>query len=122
MTEPRPRVLVVDDQPQIGRAVARVLRPVAEVTVEQAALRALDRVQRGERFDLVLCDVVMPGTTGPELFDRVVTCAPEMREAFFFVSGGMNATIEEHLKATGRPCLQKPLTNASLRALLRRRA
>jgi two-component system NtrC family sensor kinase len=118
----RPRVLVVDDQPDIGRAIERVLRPVAQVSVERAAVAALERVRRGERFDLIVCDVVMPHTNGPELFDRVVACAPEMRDAFVFVSGGMDGPVARHLKATGRPCLEKPLSVKSLRDLLSPRA
>jgi CheY-like chemotaxis protein len=117
-----PRVLVVDDQPDIGRAVARALRSSAHVTIEDQPEVALERVRRGERFDLVLCDVMMPRMTGPEFFDEVIACAPEMRAGFVFISGGMEGSVRRRLDATGQPCLQKPITTAALRELLQRLA
>jgi two-component system NtrC family sensor kinase len=117
-----PRVLVVDDQPDIGRAVARALRSSAHVTVEDQPEVALKRLRHGERFDLVLCDVMMPGMTGPEFFDEVMACAPEMRAGFVFISGGMEGSVRRRLEATGQPCLEKPITTAALRGVLHRLA
>ena len=117
-----PRVLVVDDQPDIGRAVARALRSSAHLTVENQPVVALERVRRGERFGLVLCDVMMPRMTGPEFFDEVMACAPEMRAGFVFISGGMEESVKRRLDATGQPCLEKPITTATLCELLQRLA
>jgi CheY-like chemotaxis protein len=117
-----PRVLVVDDQPDIGRAVARALRSSAHVTIEDQPEVALKRLQRGERFDIILCDVMMPMMTGPEFFDEVMACAPEMRAGFVFISGGMEGPVKRRLDATGQPCLEKPITTAALCELLERLA
>ena len=114
----RPRVLIVDDDPGVARSLARGLRRVADVAMELDPAAALERVSRGERFDLVLCDVMMPGMSGPELFERVVACAPELGAAFVFASGGMPAQVQERLRATGRPCLGKPIAIAALLELL----
>lgn len=114
----RPRVLIVDDDPGVARGFARGLRQVAEVAIELDPAAALERVGRGERFDLVLCDVMMPGMSGPELFERVVACAPELAAAFVFASGGMPAEVQERLRATGRPCLEKPVSIAAFLELL----
>ena len=122
MPSPLPRVLIVDDEPTVGRALSKALRSVAHVTIEDQPEAALDRVRRGERFDLVLCDVMMPRMTGPELFEHVMACAPEMRAGFVFVSGGMEGRVKRQFDATGRPCLEKPTTTAVLRELLQRLA
>jgi len=114
----RPRVLIVDDDPGVARGLARGLRRVADVVMELEPAAALERVKCGERFDLVLCDVMMPGMSGPELFERVVACAPELAAAFVFASGGMPAQVQERLRATGRPCLEKPISIAALLELL----
>lgn len=114
----RARVLVVDDDPAIARAVTRILRGAASVTAESDPSAALDRVRRGERFALVICDVMMPGVTGPHFFERVIACAPEMRAAFVFASGGMTDSLRQQLAATGRPLLEKPLTAAALLGFL----
>jgi CheY-like chemotaxis protein len=91
---------------------------IADVATELDPAAALERVGRGERFDLVLCDVMMPGMSGPELFERVVACIPELGAAFVFASGGMPAEVQERLRATGRPCLEKPISTAALLELL----
>ena len=114
----RPRVLIVDDDPCLARSLGRGLRRVADVTIELDPPAALERVKRGERFDLVICDVVMPAMSGPDLFEHVVASAPELAAAFVFASGGMPAEVQGRLRATGRPCLEKPVSLATFLELL----
>jgi CheY-like chemotaxis protein len=114
-----PRVLVVDDEPIVGRALSLALRRVAVVTFENQPAAALERLRRGERFDLILCDVMMPAMTGPELFAQAMVFAPEMRARFVFVSGGIEGPVKRGLDATERPCLEKPLAATELRELVR---
>jgi CheY-like chemotaxis protein len=111
-------VLIVDDDPCLARSLARGLRQVADVAIELDPSVALERVKGGEKFDLVICDVMMPGMSGPVLFERVVACAPELAAAFVFASGGMPAEVQERLRATGRPCLEKPVSIAAFLELL----
>ncbi len=65
------RVLVVDDEPQIRRALRLVLRAngyqVAEVAGGEAALDALV----GEPFDLMILDLALPDLDGVEVCRRV---------------------------------------------------
>ena len=105
----RPRVLVVDDDAGVARGLRRLLHSVADVTVEQVPAAALRRLQRGERFDVVLCDVMMPDMSGPELFEHVMASVPELGPAFVFLTGGVREDVEGPLRATGRPCLEKPV-------------
>ena len=66
-----PRVLVVDDEPQIRRALRLVLRAngyqVAEVAGGEAALDALV----SEPFDLMILDLILPDVDGVEVCRRV---------------------------------------------------
>lgn len=114
-----PRVLIVDDEAAFGKTASRALSTRAEVALELTPAGALDRIRAGERFDVILCDVMMPDMTGPELFEAVLGVAPELRERFVFVSGGMTEALEEDVEATGRPLLRKPLRLADLRDLVR---
>ena len=117
---PFPRVLLVDDEELVARAFARVLRHDADVTVEVDSTLALARIARGDRFELVISDVMMRGMNGLELFERVLECAPAIR--FIFMSGGMDGALELRILATGQPLLQKPIAPADLLQLLRQLA
>lgn len=67
-----PRLLLVDDNPSIHRIAESLLAPtdVALVCVGSAA-EALDRLARGEQFDVALVDTAMPGMDGWTLVSRL---------------------------------------------------
>jgi CheY-like chemotaxis protein len=115
----RPRVLIVDDDPAVGRSFARVLALDAEVDVAGSSADALDKIERGESFDLVVCDVMMPGMTGPQLFDRVRALDPGTAAAFVFVTGGATREEELRMRATGARWFSKPVAMETMRQLLR---
>src|SRR5579863_9423759 len=54
--DPRARVLVVDDDELVSRALARSLREF-DVVVALDARSALSSIERGERFDVIVCDL-----------------------------------------------------------------
>ena len=110
--------MVIDDEPAFGQTVARVLRAYADVVVEPSAAGALERMRRGERFDLILCDVMMAAMTGPEFYDRLAAVVPEACTTVTFATGGMDSVVAKHVQATGRPCVQKPVPVDALRALV----
>ncbi len=66
------RVLVVDDEPNVARAVARLMHQAGlpEPTLAATGQEALEEVRR-QRFDVVLCDIVMPGMDGIELLEAI---------------------------------------------------
>jgi CheY-like chemotaxis protein len=116
----RPRVLIVDDEVLIGRVLARTLGQFADVAVAHSGSEALGKIAEAtERFDLVICDVMMPGMCGPELFARVKEADPPTARAFIFVTGGASPSQLAEMNATGAPCMQKPLEVQAIRSLLR---
>ncbi|GAB5544188.1 MAG: hypothetical protein SangKO_039480 [Sandaracinaceae bacterium] len=74
------RVLLVDDDPLLLRTGERLLRRFlgAEVVTSSNGREALDRIERGERFHLVITDLEMPEMDGLELLDRLAVVAPEL--------------------------------------------
>jgi CheY-like chemotaxis protein len=103
-------VLVVDDEFDVARALARLLRSVARVDFEQSPNRALYRLRDGDRYDVILCDVNMPEMNGVDFYDRVAQEFPAASEVFVFASGAMaDVAVAARLRATGRPCLEKPV-------------
>jgi CheY-like chemotaxis protein len=115
----QPRVLIVDDDPAVGRSLARVLAAEAHVDVTASSAEALDKIERGETFDLVVCDVMMPGMTGPQLFERVRAFDPCIAAVFVFMTGGASREEERRMEATGARWLTKPIEMAAVRQLLK---
>ena len=68
---PRARVLVVDDELPLAMVLKRVLEDEHEVLVASSAEEALELIFTDGDFDVVLCDVLMPGTSGVDLFGEL---------------------------------------------------
>jgi CheY-like chemotaxis protein len=106
------KILVIDDQPDVGRTIARMLRGY-DISIETDPRCAVRRVADGERFDLVLCDLEMPEMNGREVYDAF------LRESFdpaiLMMSGHANVTS---LYAAGCPVLVKPFDTSELRELV----
>jgi excisionase family DNA binding protein len=65
------QILVVDDDPAIGRLFSQSLEGLGhKVTTSTNAVEALEFVTR-KRFDLIFLDLLMPGIDGSELFVRI---------------------------------------------------
>jgi CheY-like chemotaxis protein len=113
---------VVDDEPLVGRAVARLLGSAHEVVVESDGRAAEARLLAGERFDLVLCDLMMPDVTGMELHDRLHASRPDEAARLVFMTGGaFTERAREFLDRTRAPCVEKPFDMERLRALVAER-
>ena len=108
------RILVVDDRPDVARAIARMLRE-HETSTETDPRRALARVEHGERFDIVLCDLDMPGMNGGDVSNRLVHAHADPPPVVLMMSGRENVTS---LFATGHAVLIKPFDGAELRELV----
>jgi signal transduction histidine kinase len=112
----RARVLVVDDEPLVGAAVRRDLAPEHDVDVVTSGAEALARVRGGERFDLVLCDVVMPQMTGPQLAAELERAAPDQAERLLFMTGGaFTDGTERFVEQHAARVLEKPVDRETLR-------
>jgi C4-dicarboxylate-specific signal transduction histidine kinase len=116
-------VLIVDDDPLVIRAVGRILGPGFEVTTSPSAADALARIERGEGFQAVLCDLMMPQMTGMELHARVAARDPAMARRMIFMTGGAFTEAAARFVAESRaPCFDKPFEPALLRAAVERAA
>ena len=118
-TEAARRALVVDDEADIADTIRELLeREGFDVTVASdgaAALMALDR----DDFDVVLSDLRMPGVSGPEMYARVREIRPQLLSRIAFVTGDtLGASMDEFLKESGRPVLEKPFTRAGVRCVV----
>jgi len=118
----RGRILVIDDEPLIDRVIRRALTSEHDVFVCQRVSEAIQLLERGETFDLVLCDLVMPGIGGPEFHAILAKRWPALLARTVFMTGGAftPATVEFAAKVSGS-ILLKPFQMDALKALVRER-
>lgn len=80
--------VVVDDEPQIRRALCRVLSRTYDVTECDSGSELLQKIATGARFDVILCDISMPEMNGIELFGELRRGCPDLAERVLFLTGG----------------------------------
>jgi PAS domain S-box-containing protein len=115
----RGRVAVVDDEPAIRRAAERLLGDEHEVVSFEDGRSIADRIRSGERFDAILCDIVMPGMSGIELHHLLREVAPAQADAIIFITGGAFPEGRAFLEGVANPVLEKPFDTPAVRRAIR---
>ena len=114
------RLLVVDDETALAMALKKVLEPDHEVTAVTEGRAALDILLGGDRFDVVLCDVLMPGVSGIDLYRELERERPDIAQRIIFMSGASSMPrVVEFFGAISNERIDKPVDLAHLRALIR---
>ncbi len=114
---PVSRVLVVDDERVVRRALQRVLeRDGHVVTLAECGKEAIDLyAQHWRDLDVVVLDVMMPDSDGREVLRRMREVNPGVRA---ILSSGFTAESDPSLTVSGTWLLQKPYTPDQVRAVL----
>ncbi len=108
------RILVIDDEAPVGTTLKTLLGDHHEVAVETDPGAGVARLLH-ERFDVVLCDVMMPGLSGMDVFERVTRQDPSLAGRFLFITGGaFTPRAAAFLAETTSPHLQKPFSLATV--------
>jgi len=118
---PRGRVLVVDDDAMLASTIARILSK-HEVILVGSARDALERLSRGERYDVILCDLMMPEMSGIDLHAELAKNAPDVLPAMVFLTGGaFTPHASDFVARVPNEVIEKPFDPAALRALVAKR-
>lgn len=116
----RKKILVVDNEPLIVRAVSRLLQNDHDLETAENGREALELILHDGPFDLIICDLVMPEMSGMDLFRELERVAPEAIGKFVFLTGGaFTEQSAAFLRSTPCPTLEKPLQPDVLRAFVR---
>jgi two-component system NtrC family sensor kinase len=103
------RVLVVEDEPTVARLIGDVLEDEGmNVDVLLDGREALERAGR-QPYDLVICDMRMPGLDGQHFYNSLVRTGSPLRERFLFVTGDVvGAQTRQFLEKNRLPHVANP--------------
>jgi CheY-like chemotaxis protein len=100
--------------------LARVLRD-HDVTVVTKAEEALALLSAGQRFDVILSDLMMPEMSGMALYEELTQRYPDAAKRVAFVTGGVfSEEMVAFLDRVPNQRISKPLNPASVRSLVLR--
>jgi len=115
------RLLLIDTEPAVGTSVRRVLKEVQEVHSVQDVQAALQLLARGERYDAILCDMVLPGMSGVDFLQELERREPGLsRRTGFMSSGTFSPQARELLASQPGELLEKPFEPERLRRFVQR--
>ena len=113
------KILVVDDEERICDAVKRALeRTGYRVEASLSALEALETIHKGA-FDMVICDIKMPGMDGMSLLDRIKEFDPNLPVLMITGYASIESAVEA-VKKGAQEYIPKPFSPAQIRFLVER--
>lgn len=105
----------------LRRFLSRLGWHVDEAADGRAALDRLTGPDASEHYDLIICDLRMPGCTGAELHERLKSTRPDLLRRLIVATGdAVSADAADFVRHTSCPVLQKPFELDELRLLLDR--
>lgn len=117
MTQRTWRVLIADDDPAICTLIETVLRKGPyEIVIRNDAESALVALDREGRFDIIICDFMLPGISGIDLIERLRADERTRAVPILMISGHTNYAMDGRAKSAGANLfLNKPFTISQLR-------
>lgn len=111
------RLLLIDDDPALRRALIRLLSGHHIVIEADGGAGGIAAIDSGAHFDAVLCDLMMPDLDGPAVYEHMARSRPDLLDHLAFLSGGaFTPRVRTFLDHVETQVVEKP---ASREALLR---
>ncbi len=120
MTEPKPRILVVDDEPNLRKVLGALLQQSGhEVVTEADGVAGLARVKTSPRgaFDVVISDLRMPNMDGMQLLKALIEEDPGLPVVILTAHGSVDTAVEA-VKSGAFDFLEKPFDRAQIDKVL----
>ena len=113
------RVLVIDDDAMLRRALVRGLKRRHEVVERDDAETALAEIAKGARYDAIVCDLTLGGMTGRQFVLALNAILPEQAQRIIILTGLSRATLDDAvLGVIGPRFLEKPASLQELELVL----
>lgn len=114
----RGRILLVDDEEMVLRALRRILS-AHELECVTSAKEALARIDAGPPFDLIVTDLMMPTMTGMEFYEALLARDPELaRRTVFMTGGSVTAQTEAFFQSVPNVRIEKPFEVGAIQRLV----
>jgi signal transduction histidine kinase len=114
-----PRIMIVDDDREIRRALELMLRAENDVTTVETGEKAIELLRNGARFDVVLLDLRMPGRSGIECLKDIKEADPALEVLIMTAHSDMEST-RKALRYGAYDYIDKPFKNEILRSAVRK--
>ncbi len=115
-------ILVIEDEPTIRRFYERLFGPLGlETSFAPSGTVAMEMIESGRSYDVILLDVRLPGLSGREIWKLLQLKRPELCSRVIMVTGDiLNEGTRQLLEDSGRPYLEKPFSTEDLLTTIKR--
>ena len=111
------RILVVDDDPEVlDLLVAMIATEGHKADTASDGNAALAKIAARE-YDLILCDIIMPGIDGAGVYDALQRRWPHLLGRLVFISGyadALDERLQKFISLNGVPIISKPFKRAQI--------
>jgi CheY-like chemotaxis protein len=113
----RGKILVVDDEPGVRILLEKILTQMGyTVDTIADAEAAVEKLDVGATYNVILTDVRMPGMSGIELHSYILEKIPAMKNSIIFITGDvMGSDIKDFLMKNNLPFFPKPFDIEALK-------
>ena len=109
------RILIIDDEVLVAKSLARMLKK-ADTTAVVGGQEALTLLREDANFDVLFCDLMMPGISGPKFYEVLEDEFPKLAGRVIFITGGVFSDVtQDFLDKSQARCLYKPFSLDSVR-------
>ena len=102
------RVLIVDDEPSICRALSLALQRAGYEALSTTSGESAQRLLASEHVDVLLLDLRMPDLRGDVVFHLAVALQPHLRQQTLFCTGDVSESAQRLIGACGTTMIRKP--------------
>lgn len=103
------RVLIIEDDEAVADGIRMLLEQYYDVEVAVGGVEGLRLLATPAKFDAILCDVMMPGVSGMEVYRQIRKLDPELARRVIFMTGGAyTEEADEFLDRVDNAQVQKP--------------
>jgi CheY-like chemotaxis protein len=116
----RLRLLLIDDEPLVLRALRRMLTQHS-VVIANGGAEALSKLASRSDYDLVFCDLMMPDIDGTEVYAAIQRRFPHLLDRLvFFTGGALTSRTRAFIEQSSQPLVHKPMTRSNFADIVTR--